>query len=202
LTTPLTPDRQALAAAHLRTADVAAALACRRLPRRVRYDDVRAAARFGLVQAAASYDPARGVLFATYAAGRCRGAVADYLREADPLSRKARERRKAGGPIADHVQADDAALASGLDGESYDGWRQRRRDTEAAERAADALAHACTYLRPRWRRLVELLAAGLKQCEAAEVLGVGEPRVSQMVPGVFGHLRRRLSAAARPPGEG
>jgi RNA polymerase sigma factor (sigma-70 family) len=201
LTTPLTPDRQALAAAHLRTADVAAALACRRLPRRVRYDDVRAAARFGLVQAAASYDPARGVPFATYAQARCRGAVADYLREADPLSRRARGGRKAGGAVADHVQAADAAFASGLDRESWEHWRQSRRDTQAAQRAADALADACGGLLPRSRRLVELLAAGLKQCEAAEVLGVCQPRVSQMVPGVFGHLRRRLSAAARPPGE-
>lgn len=53
----------------------------RKLPPSVEKDDVVGAAELGLVEAAAAYDPSRGVLFKTFAYYRIRGAVYDALRK-------------------------------------------------------------------------------------------------------------------------
>jgi RNA polymerase sigma factor for flagellar operon FliA len=48
---------------------------------RVDKDDIEGAAELGLVEAANSFDPARGVLFKTFAFYRIRGAIYDSLRK-------------------------------------------------------------------------------------------------------------------------
>ena len=47
----------------------------------VERDEIRASAEFGLVEAANSFDPSRGVLFKTFAYYRIRGAIYDDLRK-------------------------------------------------------------------------------------------------------------------------
>jgi RNA polymerase sigma factor FliA len=53
--------------------------------------DVLQVAMMGLVEAIHRYDPARGVLFRSFALRRIKGAVLDLLRRADVLSRRDRE---------------------------------------------------------------------------------------------------------------
>jgi len=53
----------------------------RRMPQTVDKSDLLAAAELGLVEAASSFDPSRGVQFKTFAYYRIRGAVYDCLRK-------------------------------------------------------------------------------------------------------------------------
>ncbi len=55
-------------------------------------EDLESVGLMGLLQALEQYDPARGTPFSTFAYGRIRGALIDYLRSIDPLSRD--QRRK------------------------------------------------------------------------------------------------------------
>jgi RNA polymerase sigma factor for flagellar operon FliA len=54
-------------------------------------DDLEGAALIGLLQALDSYDPARA-MFSTHAHRRIQGAIVDYLRDIDPLSRGKRQK--------------------------------------------------------------------------------------------------------------
>lgn len=61
-----------------------------RVPRHVSRDDLESAAMFGLLQAAQSFDPARGIAFERFAMIRIRGALLDELRSRDWASRSVR----------------------------------------------------------------------------------------------------------------
>lgn len=86
---PPTRDDQ-LIRDHLPLVHYAVAEIGTRIPRHVDRDDLVAAGRLGLVQAARSYDPGRGVPFERYARVRIRGAVMDELRRRDWASRSVR----------------------------------------------------------------------------------------------------------------
>jgi RNA polymerase sigma factor for flagellar operon FliA len=62
----------------------------RRCPPQVEFDDLVSAGTLGLIQAVDRYRPERGCLLKTLAEHRIRGAILDYLRKLDPLSRSAR----------------------------------------------------------------------------------------------------------------
>ncbi len=55
-------------------------------------EDLENAGLLGLLQAIEQYDPSRGTPFASYIYGRVRGAVVDYLRSIDVLSRDSRRK--------------------------------------------------------------------------------------------------------------
>lgn len=65
------------------------------LPASVDRDDVYGFGMLGLVAAADSWDPRRGLKFSTYAYPRIRGAILDELRKHDFLSRGQREKVRA-----------------------------------------------------------------------------------------------------------
>jgi len=64
------------------------------LPPHLDSQDLTSAAVIGLINAADRYDPARGVLFKTFAEQHVRGAIIDELRSYDLLSRSMREKYK------------------------------------------------------------------------------------------------------------
>src|ERR1700691_6453904 len=64
------------------------------LPPCVTYDDLVGAGTIGLIQAVHRFQPSRGLKFGTYAKHRIRGAMLDFLREEDPLSRTERRRTR------------------------------------------------------------------------------------------------------------
>ena len=72
---------------HISYAHAVAAELLARFPAHIDRQDVRAAAEYGLVQAANAYDAAKGVAFTTFAYYRIRGAVFDLLRETVRVSR-------------------------------------------------------------------------------------------------------------------
>ena len=56
------------------------------------YRDLENAGMLGMLQALGSYDPSRGTPFASFSYGRIRGALVDFLRTIDCLSRNRRRR--------------------------------------------------------------------------------------------------------------
>lgn len=56
------------------------------------YRDLENAGMLGMLQALRGYDPTRGTSFASFAYGRIRGALVDFLRTIDSLSRDRRRR--------------------------------------------------------------------------------------------------------------
>jgi RNA polymerase sigma factor for flagellar operon FliA len=67
----------------------------RRLHDKVALDELVSAGAIGLMQAAASYEPSRGLTFSTYAVPRIRGSMLDELRRHDHMSRGARRKARA-----------------------------------------------------------------------------------------------------------
>src|SRR5262245_41239923 len=62
------------------------------VPGRVQRDDLLGWGMRGLIEAAESYEPERGLQFSTYAFPRVRGAILDELRRMDFLPRGRRDR--------------------------------------------------------------------------------------------------------------
>jgi RNA polymerase sigma factor for flagellar operon FliA len=78
---PSVPDFVAkLIDSHRSYAHAIAAEVAKKLPPEVENKDVRAAAELGLVEAANSFDPSRGVQFKTFSYHRIKGAIYDALR--------------------------------------------------------------------------------------------------------------------------
>ena len=67
----------------------------RRLNDKVELDELVSAGSIGLMQAAVSYQPSRGLTFSTYAVPRIRGSMLDELRRQDHMSRGARRKARA-----------------------------------------------------------------------------------------------------------
>src|SRR5438270_4525115 len=66
----------------------------RRLHDKIDLDELVSAGSIGLMQAAASYEPSRGLTFSTYAVPRIRGSMLDELRRHDHMSRGARRKAR------------------------------------------------------------------------------------------------------------
>ena len=80
-------DTDQLVYAYRSYAEALAAEMLRKLPAHIEKSDIVAAAELGLVEAARAFDPARGVLFKTFAFYRIRGAIYDCLRKMAWFSR-------------------------------------------------------------------------------------------------------------------
>jgi RNA polymerase sigma factor for flagellar operon FliA len=87
-------ERDALIIAHLPLVKYLVARIVPQLPSHVDPQDLTGAAVIGLINAANRYDPARGVLFKTFAEQHVRGTILDELRSYDVLSRSMREKYK------------------------------------------------------------------------------------------------------------
>jgi len=103
----LGPRSNALIESHLPLVRHVAERLARRLPAQVDVDDLISAGIFGLINALATFEPARGVKFTTYCVPCVRGAILDQLREMDWVPRLARSR---GRKLREAVQIFEARL--------------------------------------------------------------------------------------------
>lgn len=87
-------EREALIEAHLAQVRYIADRLAAKLPPSVDRDDLIGAGVLGLLDAVEKFDPARGVMFKTYAEMRVRGAMLDSLRHLDWAPRSIRQRAR------------------------------------------------------------------------------------------------------------
>jgi RNA polymerase sigma factor for flagellar operon FliA len=89
-----TAERDALITSHIPVVTHIVRETMGRIPNHVDSDDLTSAGLTALVQASKSFDAARGVPFARYAATRIRGSILDELRGIDWASRSVRRRAR------------------------------------------------------------------------------------------------------------
>lgn len=179
---------------------VARALVHRRRAANLDLDDLVSAGNLGLIDAAARYDESRGIPFMFFARHRVRGAMLDYLRDEDPLSRRARakeKRRQQAQPDGLDCPAGSHLRLVRLDGatenmlESHD----ERDPYDAYEIAQDVarLRKAVRELPKRERLAVSLYySKGMTMSAAGVHLLVTEARVCQILSAAIARLRTKL----------
>lgn len=88
-------QRDALILDHVALVRIIAGRLARRLPSSVDVDELVSVGTVGLIDAIDRFDPERGVPFKGFADLRIRGAMVDYLRGIDPVSRAVRRKHNA-----------------------------------------------------------------------------------------------------------
>lgn len=158
-----------------------------RLPPCVTLDDLTGAGMVGLIQAVDRFDRTRGLEFSTYARHRIRGAMQDFLRGEDPVSRAERKR----------LRANPGKSATG--NVSLDGLPANRipaSQPEFAIRSEVCEARRC--LSARENRVIGMLFdLGWQNQEIAAELKVNPSRVSQIKQQAILKLRQRLQDGYR-----
>ena len=176
----------------------------RKVPRNVLRDDLLAAGMSGLWDAIRKHAHEESVNFDWYVRVRIRGAILDELRAQDWLPRRARaaavEAAQASGSSAptapmvirlDEVsEVDQARCLSACDAGNA--------ETAAEARCVkDKLTRAVDLLPERERHIVSMhYFRGVRFKDLGQMLGVSEPRVSQLHSRAMNRLKGLLEAAA------
>ena len=162
------------------------------VPPCVTLDDLIGAGTIGLIQAVDRFQPSRGLQFATYAKHRIRGAMLDFLREEDPLSRTERRRTRTANATA------EGALPTTISLEQLPAYEPRSEYAPArgfSTRFADRvdLGRARQCLSERENQVISLLFnLDWQNREVAAELRVNESRVSQIKQRALSKLRSHL----------
>lgn len=171
-------------------------------------DESWSAGALGLLEAARRFDPTRPVKFESFAEHRIRGAILDELRRMDHLPRRlrtrtsnlARAKQDLEHGLGREATAEELAEAVGMDLAELGAIQQLAQphlqltadlvrgapepgpEEEASNRQLiEALTSAISTLTPRLQTLLSLhYVEDLTYREIGEVLGVSEPRVSQL----------------------
>lgn len=99
---PHLDNRSQLIQDHLYLVDIITRRMVTQVPSFMSRDDIRSAGMLGLLDAANKYDPAKNILFKTFAEYRIRGAIFDEMRKLDWFSRSLRDKHnRIGRTIAD-----------------------------------------------------------------------------------------------------
>lgn len=160
-----------------------------RVPPCVTFDDLNSAGTIGLIEAVDRFDPSRGLKLRSFAQHRIWGAMLDFLRNEDPLSRNDRK-YTAGSP---NVSFD------GIPGPALE------RFVGAPDRQFHDLAMRLDVSRARQSLSVRenlvitlLFDFGWENRRVAAKLAVNESRVSQIKQGALKKLASALSPADLP----
>lgn len=158
--------RETLILQHLNLVRAISWNVAQRLPRSVSTDDLASAGTLGLIAAADRFDSSRGLAFSTYARHRIMGAILDFLRTEDPLSRSARRAECGGAPVTVSLDQLTTPPAAHL-------------GPRIEDRVDVGNARKC--LSPRENRVISLLYdQDWPAREVAKLLGVNESRISQI----------------------
>jgi len=174
----------------------------RKLPPNVLRDDLLAAGTYGLIDSLRKNGGDQGATFEWYARIRIRGAIVDELRTQDWLTRRARNQVTAAA--GEEGTAASRACVVGFDDlpgrVSSSGFAdedaQSPLDAVAEKMDHAALASAVAELPERERYIVRAhYFEGVQFKTIAQVLGVSEPRISQLHARAVGRLRNALSCS-------
>ena len=161
----------------------------RRVPPCVTFDDLVSAGMIGLIQAVDRFDPTRDLKLKSYAQHRIWGAMLDFLRDEDPLSRTERRRVRQSSPALSATGRGIPPATVSLDQIPI------RRLAAPAEsftiRSEVRELRRC--LSPRENRVISLLYDfGWQNREVAADLHVNESRISQIKQRAISKLRLQL----------
>ncbi|WP_437227782.1 sigma-70 family RNA polymerase sigma factor [Planctomicrobium sp. SH661] len=181
------------------------------LPGFVDVENLESAGILGLVEAAAQFDPSRGVEFITFAYHRIRGAMLDELRRNCPLPQSILQQwsliRSAWNSLGEHAPVATVAELTGLTEEEVEScitavrvaqpesWHEEMADWKSsrsrqldptqsldAEDEQRLLANAIEQLPERLRVVLSLYyTEELRLAEIGEVLSLSESRVSRLL---------------------
>ena len=183
--------REATIVQHLTHVHVLAKRLRSHVPACVTLDDLIGAGTIGLIQAVDRFEASRGLQFATYAKHRIRGAMLDFLREEDPLSRTERRRTRTTSRGAEGVLPTTISLEQLPAQEQREYALARCFSTRFADRVDLDRARQC--LSERENRVISLLFnLDWQNRDVASELGVNESRVSQIKQSALSKLRVRL----------
>ena len=205
------------------------------LPSFIGRDDLESYGIIGLLQAFERYKPEKGLKFETYALSRIRGAILDYLRSLDPMTRGQRKKFKEVMATWHHLQSEKGKEPTleelsnemgisvqdiswiieqnrtgiffsldqekGEDGREYgDNIADDRKTFNPQEilenkELLEFLGKKIDELPDRERLCISLYYyEGLTLKEIGQILGVGEPRVSQILSQTILKLRSKMNA--------
>ena len=166
----------------------------RRVPPCVRFDDLASAGMVGLIQAVDRFDQTRGLNFRTYAQHRILGAMQDFLRDEDPLSRTERRRVRASAPSLGPTSCGTLPVTVSL---SQIPVRCLASPAKPAFTIRSEVRDARRCLSPGENRVIALLYDfGWQSREVAAELHVSESRVSQIKARAISKLPACLQAGS------
>lgn len=158
------------------------------LPPMMRLDDIVSAGWLGAIKAVDRFDPAKNVPLPLYARWQINGAIGDYLRSLDPVSRGERRKLKADPNLEpprtfSMTPRPDCQAFDIADKRSYEAVRR-------IEGRLDLAKIVCrTALRPRSLRIVMRHAHGETMKDIGRSEGINESRVSQIRTRTLAKLR-------------
>lgn len=175
----------------------------RKLPRNVLRDDLMAAGMTGLWDAVRKHGHEGSANFDWYVRVRIRGAILDELRAQDWLPRRARAQAAEASKGTPGNESAPVVLRFDEVSESEQARCLSSNDDCNAEKALEAsstrarLLEAMQQLPERERHIVAMhYFRGLKFKDLGQMLGVSEPRVSQLHSRAMDRLRHLLVEAA------
>lgn len=170
----LTDAQRALVEAHMWLVKCIAGARSLGLPRSVERDDVEQAGYLGLIAAARRYESGSAASFVTFARFRVNGAITDYLRGLDSVSKDYRQK----------IKADEAEEVVEVSLESARGAHSMAETPEEASMALEfsqQLRSLVEGLDGRDRTIIQqYYFRGTNMPEIAQALGIKTPRVSQL----------------------
>jgi len=101
---PLLDDRTRLIQDNLYLVDILVGRMVTQVPAFMNKDDMRSAGMVGLLDAANKFDPAKNILFKTFAEHRIRGAILDEMRKLDWFSRSLRDKHNRISRAISHLE--------------------------------------------------------------------------------------------------
>lgn len=160
-----------------------------RVPACVTIDDLTSAGMIGLIEAVDRFDNSRGLKFRSYAQHRIRGAMMDFLRGEDPLSRDERRRIRQSAeptrPVTISLSQLPSPAADSL----------LRTDASATRSMWSEISSAAQTLSTREKRVIVLIyEQGWRNHEIAATLSVNESRVSQIKHRALSKMRAAITA--------
>ncbi len=185
------------------------------LPSFIERDDLEGYGIIGLMQAFERYQPEKGLKFETYALSRIRGAALDYLRSLDPMTRGQRKKFKEVMATWYQLQSEkgkeptleEISNEMGISVQDISWIIEQNRtgiffslDQEKGEEGRElgddiADERADVNLPDREKFCISLYYyEGLTLKEIGRVLGVGEPRVSQILSQTILKLRSKMNS--------
>jgi RNA polymerase sigma factor for flagellar operon FliA len=160
-----------------------------RVPACITIDDLTSAGMIGLIEAVDRFDNARGLKFRSYAQHRIWGAMMDFLRSEDPLSRderrRIRESAEPSGPVTISLNHLPSPAAD----------RLLRTHGDADRSMWCDITSLAQPLSTREKRVIVLIyEQGWRNREIAVTLKVNESRVSQIKHRALSKMRAAIEA--------